>query len=335
MARHSPLTPPGSSSTSSRPGRSLRSNCRLRNRSPLRPSSLKQVQGLSLVELLIGVVISIVVLGGSVQLLVSLIRSDTATQVELNRKDGVSRVLGLLQDEIRNAQRVESGSGLSALTGCTTTPLLILRGRTAGEDISYGLLVEATSAAWRGPSRLVRCGLPYNTNGQLDTTATRSEQVLLDSLTATGFTATTLGGTGTISRNVALTLVSDASGTPLTSTVQVPINTNQIYGLASSGVTGTCPSGTGSVTTGCVDPSELSIHYRPTLVGSSITGSTSQENIFYFDGLFSDYQLRRTSVVGSGPCTREQCTVVLGSPGNSVTFTNGNVLVFRDRQIRL
>ena len=293
----------------------------------------RRIQGISLTELLIGVVISIVVLGAGVQVLVSLIRGDTATQLELNRKDAVSRVLGLMQDEILNAQRVESGSGLTVLSGCSTTPLLILRGATAAEDVSYGLLTQATSATWRGPARLVRCGLPYDTNNQLDTTAARAEQVVVDSLTANGFTATTLGGTGAISRNVQLTLISEASAAALTNTVQVPIGTNQFFGLAGSGITGTCPNGSGSVTTGCIDPSSQRIHYRPTLGGSDLAGDAALEDVFYFDRPRADYLLRETP--GSGNCTRTKCTVRLGPSGASITFTNGDVLVFRDIQIVL
>lgn len=294
----------------------------------------RQCQGLSLVELLIGVVISIVVLGGAVRLLISLIRSDSATQVELNRKDEVGRVLSVMQDEIRTAQRVESVGTLTVLTGCTTTPQLILRGATAAEDTSYALRTQAANTTWRGPNVLVRCGLPYDANGALDTSASRGEQVILDGLAANGFTAaTTLAATGTISRNAELTLISNASGTLLTSTLQVPINTNQMYGLASSGATGTCPGGTGSyATTGCA-AADGSRHYRPTLGGSNITGSSSQEDVFYFDGRRADYTLSRTP--GSGSCTKEQCTVRLGPGGNSITFTNGDVLVFRDLQIRL
>lgn len=305
----------------------------VRRRSSPRPYRGRgQVQGISLLELLIGVVISIVVLGAAVRLLVSLIRADTASQVELNRKDAVGRVLGLMQDEIRNAQRVESGTVASPLarldtTNCPTAvqTLLTLRGATSNEDISYGLLTETTSDTWRGPARLVRCGVPYDAaTGALAPSATRSEQVILDGLAASGFTAGTLGGTGTISRNVALTLISSPAGGSITSSVQVPISTNQIYGLTSSGASGCA--------TGCADPNG-SIHYRPTLGGSAITGSSSLEDIFYFDGRRTDYTLSRTP--GSGLCTNEQCTVRLGPGGNSITFTNGDVLVFRDLQIRL
>lgn len=308
---------------------------------------LRPCQGLSLVELLVGVVISIVVLGAGVQVLLSLIRGNTASQVELNRKDVVSRVLGLMQDEILNAQRVESGSVSSPLTRldvgrCPTNvqTILILRGNTSIEDISYGLLNQDTSANWRGPARLIRCGPPYNTDGSLNpgTVAepNRGEQVVVDSLSANGFEAATLEATVAISRNVQLTLISDASGTPLTSTVQVPVYTNQLYGVAGSGLSGFCPGSTTTTfaTTGCTDPSGLSAHYRPLLGGSTITASTGLENVFYFDGRRADYTLSRTGGASpSGSCTSEQCTVRQGS--SSITFCNGDVLVFRDIQIRL
>ena len=297
-----------------------------------RPRGPRRCQGLTLVELLIGLGISIVVLGAAVRLLVSLIQGDTANQVELNRKEDVSRVLGLLQDEIRSASRVESGANLATLSGCTSTPLLILRGGTSAEDLSYGLRAQAADTTWRGPNVLVRCGLPYNSSGTLDTTASRTEQVVLDSLAASGFTASTLGGSGTISRNVQLTLISRASGTSITNALQVPINSNQVYGMVSSGAT-VCPDGTGSVSTGCLDPNGEAMHYKPNLGGSDITGTPNMEDIFYFDGKRADYSLNRSS--GNGTCTNEQCTVRQGSGGNSITFFDGDVIVFKDQQIRL
>lgn len=295
----------------------------------------RQAEAISLVELLIGVVVSLVVLGGAVRVLVSLVRDGNATQVELNRKDEVGRVLSVMQDEIRNARRVESGTIAAPLTNIDNTncltpgqTVLILRGAIAGEDISYGLRTQAADATWRGPAVLVRCGQRYATTGSLDTGASRSQQVVLDSLATTGFTADTLGGTG-ISRNVALSLISSPAAGSITSSVQVPINTNQVYGLASSGASG-C-----TTATGCTDANGA-IHYRPALgVGlPTIAGSSSVEDIFYFDGRRDDYTLRDiASSSSTGSCTRSSCTVVLG--GNSITFTNGDVLVFRDIQIRL
>jgi len=292
----------------------------------------RSAQAISLVELLVGVVIAIIVLAAGVRALVSLIRGDATTQLELNRKDDVGRVLGLMQDEIRNAQRVESGSSLTALSGCSTTPQLILRGASAEEDIAYARTSRATDISWRGPGVLIRCGRSYTTGGTQDSLASRSEQVILDSLAANGFSAITLGGTGTISRNVELSLISSASGSDITSSLQVPINNNQVYGMVSNGASA-CPDGTGSMSTGCADPNGDAIHYKPTMGGTSITGAPSTEDIFYFDGNRSEYRLKRTP--GSGNCSREQCTVGLGQNGPSITFFDGDVLVFKDQQIRL
>ena len=140
----------------------------------------------SLVELLIGVLISTILVGAAVKALLALIQDDGFTQQELNRKDDTSRVLSLMQDEIRSSRRVDSGGSLSALSGCTTTPQLILRGATAKESISYGLKVQPSSSSWRGPNVLVRCGPPYNADGSLnagtDQTPNRSEQEVLDAL---------------------------------------------------------------------------------------------------------------------------------------------------------
>lgn len=304
----------------------------------------RRVEGLSLLELLVGMVISIVVLAATVRMVVSLTRDGNATQVELNRKDEVGRVLGLMQDETRSAQRVESGVTLTALSGCSTAPQLILRGATSNEDISYGLLAQAANTTWRGPAVLVRCGPTYNQDGLLNagTVASpiRSEQVILDSLCTTttpgcnaqsGFSAIT--ATNNIRRNVEINLNSLVAAARITSSVQVPINTNQVYGLASSGLSGTCPDGSGTVATGCLDPNGLSIHYRPTLGGSTIAGSPSLEDVFYFPLNRSAYSLNRTP--GSGLCTTEQCTVREGTTGSSITFSDGDVLIFRDRQIRL
>lgn len=295
-----------------------------------RPST-RLSQGISLTELLIGVVISIIVLGAAVRALVSLIRGDSTTQVELNRKDDVSRVLGLMQDEIRNAQRVETGASLSPLSGCNTTPLLILRGATADEDISYGLRIQTSNTTWRGPTVLARCGPDYTTNPisnqpELNSTAGRREQEVLDSIATSGFTASTLGGSGDISRSVQLSLISSASGTALTNTVQVPIGNNQVYSLASNRNSGNC-------STGCLDANGGSIHYTPALGSTNISGSTTLEDVFYFNLNRSDYTLSDTP--GRGLCTRTRCTVILGSAGSSITFTQGDVLVFKDIQIRL
>lgn len=311
-------------------------------RSPrqIQPRRRRQPDGFSLLELLLGAIISVVVLVGAVRALLALTGSDAGSQQELNRKDAMTLVLGLMQDEISKARRVETGGSLSSLSSalCPTTPLLILRGATSNEDISYGRLdVSSGNTTWRGPGVLMRCGRPYKSDRTIDTSASLSERGVIDNLTATGFTATSLGGSGKISRNVQISLVSNASTdnnisrTPLTSTIQVPINTNPLYGANANNTT--CGSA------GCQDADGYRVHYQPTLGGSSITASGDKENIFYFPNNYYKpdntpaYTLSRSP--GSGTCTAEQCSVRDGTTGQSVTFFNGSVLVFNDIDIRL
>lgn len=291
----------------------------------------RQCQGISLTELLIGVVIAIVVLGATVRVLVSFIRSDSASQVELNRKDEVGRVLGLMQDEIRNAQRVENGNNLTALGGCTTAPQLILRGASANEDISYALTAQTANTTWRGPAVLVRCGLPYSDTGVLDTTASRGQQVVLDSLTANGFSTTTAGGS--VNRSVELTLISNAaSNVAITNRLQVPISENRIYGLLSTGASQLSSSG---LTVGTVT------HWQPSGT-TTINGSSSREDVVYFPGRKNQYTISGASVSDVQRCVNSDnvaggnCIVTsTASGGPVVTINSGNVLVFMDERIRL
>lgn len=317
-------------------------------RQPHAPEDLKhrsrRGDGFSLIEVLVGVILTGLMLVAGVRALLALIQEDSANQLELNRKDAVGRVFGLMQDEIRNAQRLDSGSIASPLTGIDSTncptaavrTVLILRGPTASEDISYGLQVRADSA-WRGPAVLVRCGFPYREDGSLNTAAGRSEQVVLDNLQTDGFTVFTPGGAGAISRSLELTLISNAAGTPVRSTQQVPINSTQVYDLASS----TAGSGSGSTAsscrTGCA--SGTSVQWTPE-AGDTVEGNYNLEDVIYFTGNRSDFEI---SGVGSGNrCINAStadspagnCRVRRGS-GAWTVINYGDVLVFSDSEIRI
>jgi Tfp pilus assembly protein PilW len=293
--------------------------------------------GFSLVELLIGVLIGVLIstilVGAAVKALLALIQDDAFTQQELNRKDDTSRVLSLLQDEIRSARRVDSGGSLSALSGCTTTPQLILRGATAKESISYGLKVQPSSSSWRGPNVLVRCGPPYNADGSLnagtDQTPNRSEQEVLDALQANGFTASTPGTS--VNRSVELTLISNAaSNVAVTSQVQVPINVNQVYGLSTTGDT--------SCSSGCDTPDGAATHWQPSdASASTINGAASKEDVIYFNGRKDEYTLSGSTgrCLNNDNTNSGNCTVVKTGTAATITINSGNVLVFSDAQIRL
>jgi hypothetical protein len=294
--------------------------------------------GFSLAELLVGAVISGLVLAATVLALLSLLGGDRSLQQELNRKDDLSRVLGLLQDEVRNADRVESGASLQPLSGCTQTlnPQLILYGTSSATRISYALQARANDQ-WRGPNVLVRCGPPYKADGTLDTAANPMEQTVLDTLQANGFTATGLGSTGTLQREVRLTLISNASGTSVVRSLQVPINANQIYALGSASILND-PNCT-TPRTGCVD-ADGTKHSKPSF-GDTVSGSASQQDVIYLDARFADVTLGGIAsgnrCVNGGPNDSPpgNCTIRLTSGGGTMTITYGDLLVFTDTQIKL
>lgn len=307
-------------------------------------------QGISLTELLIGIALSLLVLGAVIQAALSLIRVDTVQQQELNRKDAVDRVLSLIQEEIRGSRRIEttgltSGSAPNCSTGLT--PSLILRGSSAATDVAYlvGQVTAAgtyTSTGWIGPRVLVRCGPPYTATGALDGSQPAAAQVILDSLADTNALVITPPTTtaGNLSRTLGLTLNSSARGfnnstTTIANTVQVAIGSNQAYGLLAAG--GPDPGCTTAATSGCNDPSDSTGNTRYfTATGTSavtLSGTVSAENTVYFDRPRSDFSI-------SGPtnsrCTAVECWVTFtGTGGARTTILNGSVLIFRDEHIRI
>jgi hypothetical protein len=309
------------------------------------------------VEILVATLIFGLVLAAAVKVLLALIRTEAANQQELNRKNQVGRVLGLIQNEISNASRIQSGG--SVLTGCsaTVTPLLTLYGASAAETITYGLrAISSNDTNWQGPNVLVRCGPQYRflraTGSTVDTstpildTSTLIEQELVDNVPDGGFTRNLLGGTGFISRSVQLGLSSNISGgkflgggtTTITNTLQVPISSNQIYNLAASGDT-TCA-------TGCDSPDGSSTHWKPSFP-ATIEGDYEKEDVVYFDGNQTLYNIsgystdstknnRCLSGDADSTTATANCTVALKtSPTVFVTIYNADVLSFSDGDIRV
>lgn len=305
-------------------------------------------QALSLVELLVGVVLSAVIIGVAVRILVSLIQVDTLQQQELNRKGTVDRVLSLIQEEIRGSRRIQtSGLNSNSTPNCGTglTPSLILRGSSSATDVAYMLAAVSaggtySSSGWIGPTVLVRCGPPYAADGSLNGAQTASPQVILDSLaSASGLTITPTSTTsGDLNRTLELTLNSSAKGfnnstSTVANTVQVPISSNQAYGLLAAD--GSCNNNI----QGCSDPSdstENTIFFTPNETSSSsITGKIGAENTIYFNANLNNSDGTMAYTIGGtgGRCTIANCTVTRNSI--TTTITNGSVLIFPDTQIRI
>jgi len=291
------------------------------------------VVGYTLVELLVGVLVSGIVITAAVQVLLSIIRSDVASQRELNRRDDVSRALALLQEETRNAVRVRTGTSAaplqpldSSLCPTAVSTLLILDGITSNRSISYGLQ-SISDVNWRGPRVLVRCGPLYNDQGQLiagtPEAPQRSEQVVLDSLCTSsssgcansdGFTVTSQGGEA--NRSIDLTLNSLASGRHFVYNTQVSVNSNQVF---------QCPP------SGCLQPPSGDATYHRPALGGQVSGDYGKDDIVYFDGPRADYVI--SGAAGQGRCTITRCDV--SKSGQTVVIEYGDVLVFSDGEIRL
>ena len=288
------------------------------------PHPHRRSQGLTLPELVIGVTIGALVFTAGALILVPLLRSSSAYQRDLNRRGDLGRLLSLVQEEVRASDRIETAgaTALSALSGCTTPPALILRGSTAEQDISYALVSRANTI-WFGPSVLVRCGVPYLADGSLDTSQARSEEVVLDQLQAGGFSATVpASGSATVTRNLTLTLTSDTRNNPISS-VQIPITANSPYGLLTTD--GACLAATGDANSNCWVGTP----------GATIQGNPGMEDVLYIDGLIGDYTISGTTGVNGSRCTTNQCTITRAPAGQPVRIAYGDVLVFRDGEIRI
>lgn len=293
---------------------------------------------MSLPELMIGMVISLMVITAGTIAIVMIQRGNNREQRELARRDDVARVLDLLQDEVRAAQRVETGTSATPLAridtaNCSdsiTTPnlktILVLRGYTGNADISYATDMRADTN-WRGPNVLVRCGPPYNANASLDATS-RREDVVLDTLQSNGFNVTSQSTSNSgLSRTVQLSLITLASGTPVTDTAQVAINSTQTYGLQQAQSSG-LPVDCTTPSTGCLDPAGTSLYFRASSTQSqTLTGNKSLEVVVYFDGNRNQFTI--------SSCTLLTCAVNRISPAITTTITDGDVLIFYDAQIRL
>ena len=320
-------------------------------RRPLRPSGSA---AFTIAELAIGIAISSLVATSTVWSLVSLSRSNTSSNQSFSRKEIVDRVLDLLQDETRHAVQVEvasSTSSLAALSNCstTTTPLLILRGETSSEDISYAIRSTASdSRDWVGPNVLVRCGLPYSASDTLDRSASRSEQVVLDGLPANdgfvpvsgGSNKTTSNTTSTpsqptgINRTLGLSLRS-GTGPGSSNFIQVPISTNMAYDLAAQTSTTSGCTTAALESNGCEDTVRGSRLFRRGLGSSAVNGLPGTEDAVHFQGI-SRSEIRLSGLNGSGPCNSQYCEIRSRANTNEVTIVrDADVLIFRDDEVRL
>lgn len=286
--------------------------------------------GFTMVELLIGVSLLGVVIGGISLVMLSELRASRQALRAIGSTEFAAQSVNLIREEIAEASNIVITS-TSPSANCPTAPSFVLEGPGDSWRVAYGVRARSAgeTSLWFGPSVLVRCGPPYNTSGKIDTTATVAETVVSDRLpTVNGLVVTSTGGAATqLIRDIAITL--NLQPNESNSSVVLPtsfsgrIGVNRLYGTTDRLSAADCVS---SGDFSCNESTSDSNHFWPTGAGATVTGADGQETVVYFRNNVGAYTI-------SNPCTSTTCTVT--GPEVTVSITKGDLLVFADQELRL
>ena len=166
----------------------------------LRKNKFNSNSGFTLTELLVGLFMSIFVIGALGFGLITVLQATQRENSKTAARNENSRALDFISDELRRASEIKTtGSGFSAPSGVTATEVLALdlpdsalSGST--NDITYYLRSNA-GTNWKGPLVLYRWGPNLDSNG--DYTSTWRHQALIDGIDDT--TVSSPCTTGTVS----------------------------------------------------------------------------------------------------------------------------------------
>jgi prepilin-type N-terminal cleavage/methylation domain-containing protein len=306
--------------------------------------------GFTLVELLVGVALGSMVMSGlGALMMLSEVRASANIQRNFDVKDALNRTTDLMRREATfSSFFVEevSGSvdGAGPLVDCRSLTQVRFAQRNNINDVCYKAVAPSDlpavyQAIYKGPCVLVRLGLPYRPNDDLDTSAASNVQVLMDGLAkprsscahASTFNVT-LGATSTdidsIHRNANITITMDSPRVSYSFSVRSP-SSPAYDGIALYDLCTTISR------LGCAAEENLvTYHYKPLMNSTTevFDNTTSEkENIFYFEYPYSEYVLSKDS--GSGTCTYSQCYVSRNGVSVKMKYVDG--LIFGDKEIRV
>ena len=138
----------------------------------------KSNSGFTLTELLVGLFMSIFVVGALGFGLMTVLRTTQSETSKVAARNETSRALDFISDEIRRSESIgTTGTGFTPATGQTVVLALNIPGYT--NDVVYYL--ESSSGNWEGPQVLYRWGPPLNANGEY-TSGTYQSQALIDGI---------------------------------------------------------------------------------------------------------------------------------------------------------
>ncbi len=174
----------------------------------LKKNKLNLNSGFTLTELLVGLVMSIFVIGALGFGLMTVLQTTQSENSKVQARTENSRALDFISDEVRRAKNIETsaanaGSGFSA-TGKTIVLALdipeISSNANAGVRGRIVYYLKSTGLGnWKGPQVLYRWGPPLNAdgsypsdvNGRYDSTVAWSDQALIDGINSTPVTPVT------------------------------------------------------------------------------------------------------------------------------------------------
>jgi len=308
---------------------------------PIVKSTIAQ-HGYTLVELLVGVTLGSVVLAflGGV-LLVSEVKVAAKIQRNLAAKDAANRAIDLIRREAASSRyfRITSFADPSS---CSSSPIVFVQ-LDGGVICIKSVPVNSTildaqyQKAFDGPCILVRVGVPYNPNGELNTSAAPIVQPLLDGLALDGGSCSSRSASNGFSVTLASNnfnafagmTINMANGTIFKFRTLVPSNPmyagNDFWNPGNSCLT------TSSFGCGAIE-SQSVYHFKPLMQSSSeaIQPIGSKENVFYFQYPSSQYLLREDAT--SGYCSYTKCYVM--RENKAVQLYKVDALIFPDKEVR-
>jgi len=306
----------------------------------VRPTTAQH--GYTLVELLVGVTLGSVVLAllGGV-LLVSEVKVAAKIQSNLDAKDSANRAIDLIRREAASSRYFRRSSRAYDPSSCSSSPIVLVHLNGAITCIKS---VESTSTlldaqyqkAFVGPCLLVRVGVPYKPNGELDTSAAPIVQPLLDGLALNGANCSS----NRIGNGLHVTIAT--SGNNGFAGITINMDKGALFefnaflpsnpGYAGNDYFNNDNPCSSSSSYGCAGQKDRNVyHFKPVIDMASsfeeINGTESKENVFYFDYPSSEFNI-------SEPCKYKACNVTHRLNGSAVKLVNVDAMVFLDREIR-
>ena len=336
-----------------------------------RPGLRARQSGLSLIELLVAMIISLIVIHAMAHIMVSELQLARSFEEHSNLKDATVRVAAMMQKEISLASDLSvPATDPTTNPSCGLNDPLVIVGPRKLWTIVYGFAAQNPPPGWVGPMTLFRCGPPYNDQGNLDLSKSVKTVVVLDKLAQVSPWDTVINSgdlanlSNSLSRGIRIQFnMQSTNGQTKPYIFGARSAINPLYAFGDQVANGstfltTAPSvcddatatraGSDILNTICYQTmtthriiynntaeteadKRQHFYIAPNPGTVSIIGSPLFEDIVYLPNLKSAYTIQSSSS-STGACTRASCYVTSGA-NEKISLMNVNYLIFPDAQI--